>query len=515
MKHSKMLIICIIFKGSIAYAKSSEENNCYQINELQIQGARHLSKLELKQLSEKYKNHCINIEDIKGLIREITNIYVKKGYITSRAGIPPQNLQEGKLIVKVQEGYISSIEFADGKKIKSNSLVILEDQILNLRDIEQAIDNINLLKSNNANVYLKPGTKPGSSVVVVDNKASKRWHISSGIDNAGSKSKGYNQSFSSISFEDILGWGEYYTFGYRSSLTSNDKFMRSYSGTIVMPHGYNSFTVSYNDAVYKNLIRATRNQYVSRGGSRVGRAGVSRVIHRDNSSKTSISFGIGIDDYKNYIADNKIEMSTYRLDKFDLGLQHQRRLEASVIGFGLQASLGENQGYKASLGHIKLPGKRFSKINANMFWFKPLPIKEQKVKYSLQINGQFAPNLLVVTEKNSVGGLTSVRGYKDHIENADSTLIIRNELILDIPIWENKKLKKLLGDTSVFGAFDLGMFRNHEERGYRTGTLSGIATGIRNSKGYINYGMTIGRALKQLPMMKQFTTIYFNISVDV
>ena len=135
------------------------------------------------------------------------------------------------MVVKVHEGIVESIESSAGEAISKN-LSIQENQILNLRDVEQTVDILNK-SSRGAKISLKPGKSNGSTIIVVDNKPIKKWHISTGVDNAGSKNKGRNQSFTNFKFNNLLGIHESYDFGYRVGLGSHkESFMRSYSSNI-------------------------------------------------------------------------------------------------------------------------------------------------------------------------------------------------------------------------------------------------------------------------------------------
>jgi len=518
MQNLKLLVLFFLtLKGILVFAAEGEEK-CFIIENLEIRGAYQLSNMQINKFKKQYKNKCLTVNDIKTLTRVITNLYIDEGYITSRVYIPEQNLTEKKLIIQVQEGTIEDIEYTDGTSLKRSGLPIKKNQILNLRDIEQGIDHFNMLKSNNANIYLKPGDKPGSSIVVIDNKPSKKWHLSTGIDNNGTKTKGTNQSFTNFSFENLFGLNEYYGLGYRTGLADHNKsFMNSYSANVLIPYGYNNFTLQYNKAFYRNFIKTPRNNYSNKGGSEVTKLNIDRLIHRDGSSKTNLIAGVGHDDYSNYIANNKIEMSTYRIHKFDVGLRHARLLQASSISFSLQYTGGENQNYVTNFAKIKTPAKRFHKLNYGVSWHKPLAVKiwDKNLRYHLQVLGQYSPEMLVATEKDTVGGLQSVRGFKDYIENADTTIVARSELSAHLPAFKSARTQSLFGDISIFTAFDLGRFSNYEEGRRRVGIMSGVAAGVKNTSGYINLSCTIAKPLETPAKGKNSSVVYFSLSIDV
>lgn len=143
---------------------------------------------------------------------------------------------------------------------------------------------------------------------------------------------------------------------------------------------------------------------------------------------------------------------------------------------GANVVTGENQNYRKNFGNIKVPAKSFYKCNYNFSWYKPLGViaGQHSFKYNLQVNGQYSPVMLVATEKDTVGGLSSVRGFQDYSENADNTAVIRNELIIELPALGSRLGKLLFNNVGIFGAFDLGKFSNYEENGTRSGIMSGM-----------------------------------------
>ena len=72
-----------------------------------------------------------------------------------RAYLPQQDLSGGRLEIVVIEGKVSAIEVEDGDQQSislGNVAPFIEGKALNLRDLEQALDQINRLASNSATV---------------------------------------------------------------------------------------------------------------------------------------------------------------------------------------------------------------------------------------------------------------------------------------------------------------------------------------------------------------------------
>lgn len=83
---------------------------CFDISRVEIEGATRLSAIDLGKMTQRYNNRCIGVADITTLLKAITDIYLDKGFVTSRAYVPPQDVAgTGLLRLVVVEGTISDI----------------------------------------------------------------------------------------------------------------------------------------------------------------------------------------------------------------------------------------------------------------------------------------------------------------------------------------------------------------------------------------------------------------------
>lgn len=519
MKSSVRYILFLLLQFVVIFEVIATDK-CYPIEYISIHGATKLPYKQVVKLQNKYQKRCLKREDIQELHKVIFNIYLQQGYVTTRALIPHQNLYSRKLIIKVEEGIIEDIEFSNKKKKINNILPLMKNQVLNLRDIEQFLDNTNSNTSHkDVNLVLKPGKRKGSSVIAVDNNNLHNIRFSSGIDNNGSKTKGQNQTFSNLGLANIFGLNESISLGYRTSLGDKDKkLMNSYNTKFELPYGYTKFALQINNANYRRYIQTPRFKYQNKGSSKVSKITVDQLAYRDNSSKFFLTTSACQETYANYIGGNKIDISSYNIHKLEFGTRYQGRLGSSIVGLGMNYTTGENQHYFANFSNIRTPANKFQKLNYNMLWLKPFDTlfsQSMSFKYQLQLLGQTTSDLLVISEKETVGGLASVRGFKDYVENAEKTLVIRNELIADWPAASSKVGRLFWGKVSNFIGFDLGKFESFEEKSKRSGVMTGAAFGIRNSGGMINFNITVAIPLDAPVKVKQEPVYYLSCSVDL
>lgn len=153
---------------------------CININTVTISGADNMKPKTRKKLEAEYSGRCLGVSEIQQLLSEITRIYIEKGYATTRAYLPEQDMSTGALRIDVIEGRVESLRLKEGDKGSlyiPNAFPGVEGDVLNLRDIEQGLDQINRLASNNATMDIAPGSAEGLSVITINNQPSKRWHV--------------------------------------------------------------------------------------------------------------------------------------------------------------------------------------------------------------------------------------------------------------------------------------------------------------------------------------------------
>lgn len=136
------------------------DSRCFPIKTIELKGADNLSATERERLIKPYIDKCLGVAQLNQLLKAVTDHYIDKGMVTSRAYLPQQDLSKGHLQVLVVEGKLEGLKGADDSKLSARELAMAfpgkNGDLLNLREIEQAIDQLNRLPSNQAQMELAP-----------------------------------------------------------------------------------------------------------------------------------------------------------------------------------------------------------------------------------------------------------------------------------------------------------------------------------------------------------------------
>ncbi len=68
---------------------------CLQVDSIDLSGANALTPPQRTRLLQPFIEQCLTANDLNRLLSDITNAYLKRGYVTTRAYLPPQDLQDG------------------------------------------------------------------------------------------------------------------------------------------------------------------------------------------------------------------------------------------------------------------------------------------------------------------------------------------------------------------------------------------------------------------------------------
>ena len=124
--------------------------------------------------------------------------------------------------------------------------------------------------------------------------------------------------------------------------------------------------------------------------------------------------------------------------------------------------------------------------------------------------------MLCSTEKLTMGGVSSVRGFKEDSIASDNGVFIRNELILDLLSPSQSQTTTLLTSPEIFLAYDFGSFRQSEEQNLIKGRISSIATGLRNTSGSLKLDLTLATQLSSnISSSKTNTEFYLSCQMEV
>ena len=185
----------------------------FKLTRLVIQGATVYKNKRFFHLYKNFLGRQITLHNIYQIADAITKKYRNAGYILTKAIVPPQEIDDGIVRLKITEGYIDSVR-VQGRVAGPKNLLnayrkrLLKSRPLQAKDLERYLLLINDLPGVFVKSVLTPSqNQPGASdlTLILDNKP---FTAHAGADNRGTKFNGPFQFFAGVSENSLMGFYE-------------------------------------------------------------------------------------------------------------------------------------------------------------------------------------------------------------------------------------------------------------------------------------------------------------------
>jgi len=496
----------------------SDDERCFEIQTIRLQGASQLSPEQQNAVLAPFIDRCLGANQLNTLLKAVTQFYIDRGYVTSRAYLPQQDMADGELEVLVVEGQLEGL---DQSAIASERELAMAfpgrtGQIVDLRELEQLVDQLNRLPSRPAQLELMPGQEVGGSRVRLQGEPLKPWRVSLNRHNNGEKSTGEQQWGLGLDWDSPLGLADKLSLRAGGDAVSDHYRHSSNQGLFyTLPYGWWTFSYGYNQSYYRTQNDAAGFAFELDGESKSHQLSAERVLHRDAVSKTAVNFGLSHLRTRNYIENSLLDVSSQRLSEMQLGLNHGRRIGTAFVNVdaGWQHGIGA---FDAQRRGDPLPGEpeaRYHKYTLTLSALQPFQLWGESFSFDSLLNGQKSEDVLYSPQRISVGGLASVRGFKEQSLSGDTGGYWRNQLRWRRPVgWE--PLRPFLHEYGLAYAYDVGVIHGGRYNPDRHGRMSGHALELTARGAHLATSLTFAHSLERPDAItERERPVYFRIDL--
>jgi len=509
-------------KGSTPEAPAlPADTRCFPIQDIELKGADSLSAADRARLLKPYLGQCLGVAQLNQLLKVITDYYIAKGRVTSRAYLPQQDLSSGHLQVLVVEGKLEGIKGAQGSTVTDRELAMAfpgkVGEALNLREVEQLVDQLSRLPSKQAQMELSPGAQIGGSEVLVRNQPQKPWRASLSRNNDGQKSTGEQQWGAGLEWDSPLGLADQLILrGGHDAISDHQKTSKNSMLYYNVPWGWWNFSYTYSESDYRTPGSVDDFKYKQWGDSQNHQLRAERVVHRDDVSKTSVNVGLTHLRTNNYINDTRLDVSSNRLSEFQVGVSHGRRIGSAFVNLdvGMQNGIGAFDAQKDEQTRIRgnlTPTPRYRKYTATLSYLQPFTLWGESLSFSSLATGQRSEDVLYAPQRMSLGGSYSVRGFKDQQLNGDSGGYWRNEVRWARPVtldW----MRPAFAEYGASVGYDQGVIRNDRYNEDQHGRVSSNSLELFARGKHVSTSVTFAHSLERPGVVtEREAPIYFRL----
>lgn len=476
---------------------AKQDEQCFQIETILDEGITLLSNEEKQALYDNYRGNCNSLTDLSNLARQLTALYLEKGYITSQVYIKPQNISSRKVTLYAVEGKVAQI-VPDELYINS-AFMGQKDDYLNLRDLENAVETINRLPSNHAKMDLIPSSEVGYTDVSIENNTTNRINGSIGINNFGTKKTGDKQGSLALNVDNPLRINDQFVV----NLNSTDKHFQNENSIgdgyeYSFPIGDLLTTLSYRKSSYEQYVYGGINQYNSNGDTKTYTLALNYKLFHNESHRVNIGSSVSQYQTKNYLSESLIEMASYDLSKVGVMIDYMYQTADFYTYIALNYTQGTDWFNATNPTSLN---EKYSLYTIDASLVKRL----DAFQYSLSAHYQHSNYQLFSTNQISIGGHYSVRGFQKEGLSGNTGYYIRNEFSYTP---QNKFLEYF--DQTYFIAFDGGEIKKEEDT--NGGKLLSDAVGLKLKQG--NFDMNFYYAMPLYKKDVSVTQNFFGASAN-
>lgn len=419
-----------------------------RVNRVALEGNTVLPVDVVDSLLVEFENRVVSMEELQELRFKLTALYVQNGYVSSGVVLPDQRLDGGVVRLMAVEGQVTRIAIFGNYTIRDG---YIESRVgrgigvpVHTGDLQTAL---NVLRSDpriaRINAKLLPGARPGESTLQVNVTEHANWWVSTAFDNYRSPSVDENRISISAGNSNFTGNGDVLALDYRVT-DGLDDYDFSYSYPLTAA---DLRLAGYYGSTDSNIVEEPFNiiDIVSKSET-IGIA-LSRPFRSRSNRVFTATLGVENRNAENWLLGMPFSFTPGEQDGQSevsvayLGGQMLWPSPNQMIGVTLTGRFGVD--LMDPTINAEGPDSEFFALQAQFQYARRLAWRNSEV--IVRSSSQFASTSLLALEKFSVGGHTTVRGYRENSLVRDSGVIVSLEmqipLFVDEDGWQTRDLQ--------------------------------------------------------------------------
>lgn len=455
-------------------APSSEAN--VFVTAIRVVGSTVFSESELQQAVRQYLGKTANIQDLLAIRSIITDLYISRGYLTSGAFLPlqDQDFKKGIISIQIIEGELERIDINGLSRLQEeyvrSRIVQAGSRPVNIRSLEEGLQLLQLDPLfSSIRAELKAGRTVGRSVLQIELKENAPWSTSVIVDNRESPSVGSLGVYTSLEYRNLTGLGDSlqidasgtegtrkYGFQYDLPLNAQDKLQFRYNNNSnrIVERPFSLIDINSRSQAlaigYQHFLFRSPNSELSLGLSLERRESNDFIF-----GNIPFSFSVGADNGRSVV--NVLRFSQEWIS----------RTTDQVLAARSQFNLGLGI-FDTTINNTGTDG-RFLSWQGQFQWVQAL---DKDAISILRLGAQLTSQCLLLTEQFGIGGVDTVRGYRQSLYVGDSG--VTSSIEFRLPILRSEAI----GLVQIAPFIDFGAVWSNTPNNL-SGVLASTGVGLR------------------------------------
>ena len=439
----------------------------------------------LRHISRDYEGRELSLKDINEVIGKMNRELMERGFSTSRVVIPEQNLSSGDLHLVLQIGRIHAVRFAEGSDTlyTYNLFPFRAGDVLNVRDIEQGLEQAKRLPSQDITVKLLPAQEPQMTDVLLTVTRGKNVYGTISLDDSGLKDTGKLQLYGNVGVDQIFQRNDILRVGMNLDGAQDGyaKGTRGHNVSYTIPYGAHTFTFSYQRSKYHQTVESRPYDFISAGDTNISTFSWDYVLHRSSSMKTSMDIRLKKRNSHSFINDVELPIQAMHQTSLEVGYAERLYIERDTLYFRIAHRFGLGWlGAQEEKTYPNAPKTRYRLWLVDVDYVHPFTFDHRPATFTSSLHGQWTMNeqRLYGVDMISMGGRYTVRGFDGEVTLMGANgWYLRNEFATKFP---KQQAELYLGlDVGAVYGYGADLYNGH--------VLAGAALGVRGTVNDISY----------------------------
>jgi len=472
-----------------------------------FEGNTAIPAAELEAVAASFAGREVGADELQELRYRLTELYIDRGFITSGAVLPDQEITDGIVTFRIVEGALAGIDVTgtgglDPRYVERR----LARGVTTPLDVNALRERILLLLQDplveRLNAELEPGERLGESRLGVAVTRAPPYALWLNLDNAASPTTGELRGNAYGVVRNLTGWGDALELDLERTQGSHDYWA---AFDVPVTAAGTTLRVRAEDS-RASIVEAPLNELDIESRVRTYEAGISHPVLLTVRDRVDLGLTLSRSRTETFLLGRPFTFSegvdNGRADLTVLRLSQNwlRRRPEEVIALRSVFSLGINALGATVHSEPGVPDGQFLAWLGQFQWARRFDERGDQIV--LRADAQLSNDTLLPTERIAIGGFDTVRGYRENTLVRDQGLILSLEgrfPLFQAPI---PRLSRDAEDgrVSLVPFMDYGRGWNHGDTTPEPRAIVSIGMGLRwDVSPDISLQLTYAHPLRDVP----------------
>lgn len=399
----------------------------FVLKDVKITGTTIFKPEEFAPLYKKYIDKEVTFKEINEIVDQVKVKYKEKGYLTTNAYIPEQQILGGVIEIRVLEGKMGKL-LIEGNKWFTKHLIekyfhAKKNGILNIQTLQRDLLRLNQNPDLEVRAVISPGQEPQTSDITLKITDHFPYHVGGGADDMGTRFSGHYRASVFGRSTNFTSNNDFIFFDSVVSADSSGDFM-----SYVVPIDTRGTKFGFDLSYFTSKIGREFRDFDIVGNTWNYTPHMTGEIYLSESLQISADAGLKIESVKKFIHADIANQEQLRIPYFKLDITRTDSfLGGGQTSFSPEVQFGTGGGF---LGASSEDNPKASRPGTDGYYFKYLHslrrIQRMPWESYILMRHQFqaVSHTLPASEQFQLGGMNSVRGYPegDYICDTGATL---------------------------------------------------------------------------------------------